>query len=97
MKGVTDEQDTDCSTFLGWDDLENIEGNDTDKHHGENQERPGGSEGPEIMGFVEPDHEHGEADEESKGDVDPEEVINERRMNETPRNGCLVVSGEDQS
>ena len=72
LEGVTDKQDTDCSGVLRRDDLEYIEGDDSDKHHGENQERPGRGEGPEIVGFVEPDHEHGDANDEGGGEVNPE-------------------------
>lgn len=77
MEGVADKQDTNCLGFFDRNDLEHVEGDDTDKHHGEDQERPGGGEGREVMGFIEPDHEHGDADEERDGEIDPEEDINE--------------------
>ena len=93
MEGVTDKQDANCFAIIDRDDLEHVEGDDSDKHHREDQERPGGGERLEIMGFIEPDHEHGEADEEGDGEVDPEEDINERGVNKTIRNGCLVISG----
>ena len=77
LESVTNKQDTDRSAVFHRDDLEHVEGDDSDKHHGKNQERPGGGEGLEIVGFIEPDHEHGEADDEGDGEVDPEEDINE--------------------
>ena len=92
MESITDKQDTDCSGFFGWDDLENVEGDDSDKHHGENQERPGGGEGLEVVGVVEPDHEHGERDYEREDQVDPKEGINERGVDKTTRDGCIFVS-----
>ena len=92
LEGITDEQDTDCSAFIGRDDLEHVEGDDADKHQGEYQEGPGRGESLEVMGVVEPDHEHGEADDDGNGEVDPKEDINERRVDETSIDGCLIVS-----
>jgi len=44
------------------------------------------------VGFVEPNHEHGDAYDERDGEVDPKEVIDERGVDETTLDGCLVVS-----
>jgi hypothetical protein len=59
---------------------------------GKNRERPDGGESLEIVGFIEPYHEHGDASNEADEEVDPEEVTNERGANETILDGCLVIS-----
>ena len=96
LEGVTDKQDTDRSGIFGRDHLQNVEGDDSDKHHGENQECPGRSEGFEIVGFVKPDHEHWDTDDEGEGEVDPEKIINGRGVDDASRDSYLVVS-EDHS
>lgn len=93
MESITDKQDTNCSAFVGRDDLEHVEGDDADEHHREYQEGPSRGEGLEVVGVVEPDHQHWEADEEGNGEVDPKENINERRVNEASTDSCFIVSG----
>ena len=57
------------------------------------QERPRGSERLEVVGRVEPHHEHGEADEQREGDVDPEELVDEAGVDVAGGDG--VVDGAD--
>ena len=75
LESVSDQEHTDCSGVFWWDDSQHIERDDTDEHHWEDQESPGRCEGGQIMGFIEPDHEHGERDEDGECNVDPEQVI----------------------
>ena len=72
LESVPDQEHTDRSGLFRRDHLQYIKRDDADEHHWEDQEGPGRCEGGQIVGFVEPDHEHGEAYEERESNIDPE-------------------------
>jgi hypothetical protein len=83
LESVSNQEHTDCSRLFRGDHSQHIKRDDADEHHGENQECPGRCESGQIVGFIEPDHEHWEADEERERNVDPEQVVDEVRIDVT--------------
>ena len=80
LESVSNQEYANCSGIFWWDHSQHIKCDDADEHQGEDQEGPSRCEGGQIVGFVEPDHEHGETDEERERNVDPEQVVDEFRV-----------------
>ncbi|KAG8762898.1 hypothetical protein FRC12_008805 [Ceratobasidium sp. 428] len=97
LEYITNKENTNATRVRDWDNLESVEGDDTDKHHGEDEEGPCRSECFNVVGFVEPDHEHGEAHANSKDDIDPEELVDEPRVYDANRNSILDCADYDCS
>ena len=83
LESVSDQEHTNCSGLFRGNHSQYVKRNNADEHHGEDQEGPGRCKGGQIVGFVEPDHEHRETDKKRKGNVDPEEVVDQARINVT--------------
>ena len=77
LKSVSNQEHANRSGLLRRNHSQYIKRDDADEHHGEDQEGPSRCEGGQVMGFIEPDHEHGETHEERERNVDPEQVVNE--------------------
>ena len=75
LESVPNQEYTDRSGLFRWYHSQHIKRDDADEHHWEYQEGPGRCEGGQIVGLVEPDHEHRETDEEREGNIDPEQGV----------------------
>ena len=77
LESISNQEHANRSGLLRRDHSQHIERNDANEHHGEDQEGPSRCEGGQVVGFIVPDHEHGETDEERERNVDPEQVIDD--------------------